>query len=183
MKKQLSNEEIEILDLLSKGKYTYNVMYIGFDHKEERDLWIIEFGNENWNKTRNIRLEYFTGVGHRFIKTSNYKYPKPCYQVSTAHFTKSDNQLINSYFKKNNTIRKPDIYVMQPEIAGVLYCYISDSEAMHESFNDWCDNFGYDKDSISAFNIYQDCCKHGKELYSFFPKETIEKLKAILEDY
>lgn len=51
------------------------------------------------------------------------------------------------------------------------------------SFNDCCGNFGYDNDSINAFNIYQECCKNGKEFYSFFTKETIEQFKAILEDY
>ena len=183
MKKQLTAQEIEILVLLLKGKYTINVMYLGFDHKKEMDSWLIEFGNKNWNKSRNIKLEYYTGVGHRFIKTLNYKYPKPCYRVSNNHLTNNDNRLINNYRKNHNSISTPVIYVMQPEIAGVLHCYISDSEAMHESFNDWCSNFGYDNDSINAFNIYQDCCKNGKEFYSFFPRETIEKFKTILEGY
>lgn len=51
------------------------------------------------------------------------------------------------------------------------------------SFNDCCGNFGYDNDSINAFNIYRECCKNGREFYSFFTKETIEQFKAILEDY
>lgn len=180
--KKLSNQEIEINTLLIQKRYKVNVTYLGFDHKKDMDSWMFEFSNENWPKSKTVRFFYYSGIGHRFIKQSNFKYPKLCYSVT--HVTKHDLKLIQDHCKKYNRLNTSiNTSVMKPEIAGLLYSLILDSEAMHESFINWCANFGYDNDSISNLNLYQECCKVGKEFYSFFPKDTIEEFKKILEDY
>lgn len=53
---------------------------------------------------------------------------------------------------------------IQPERADVIDCLMLDSDALDYSFQDWCDNCGYDSDSISALETYNECCKIGRKL-------------------
>lgn len=53
---------------------------------------------------------------------------------------------------------------IQPERADVVACLVCDSEALDYSFQDWCDNYGCDSDSISALETYNECCKIGRKL-------------------
>ena len=48
-------------------------------------------------------------------------------------------------------------------------------------FEDFCFNFGYDTDSIKAFNIYTECQKQQKELFELIPEEEIrEQIREII---
>ena len=42
-------------------------------------------------------------------------------------------------------------------------------------FEDFCVNFGYDTDSINAFQIYTDCQKQQKELFNLIPEEEVRE--------
>ena len=53
---------------------------------------------------------------------------------------------------------------IQPERAEVIDCLVLDSDALDYSFSDWCDYIGYDSNSISALEIYHECCKIGRKL-------------------
>lgn len=70
-----------------------------------------------------------------------------------------------------------------PCAADVLHNLILDSSALDTSFDYWCSDYGYDTDSISAFNTYQTCCKIAKELRQVFTHTQIETLRGLLEDY
>lgn len=48
-------------------------------------------------------------------------------------------------------------------------------------FENFCMDFGYDTDSIKAFNIYTNCKKQQKELFALIPENDIkEKIKEII---
>ena len=51
------------------------------------------------------------------------------------------------------------------------------------SFNDFCDVFGYNKDSIKALETYKACLKETETYYDMFDKEEREVLRELLEDY
>lgn len=70
-----------------------------------------------------------------------------------------------------------------PTAASVLYCLFSDAEACEMSYQDWCDNFGYDSDSIKALNTYRACEATGHELRKLFDFNTRAKMREILQDY
>lgn len=53
--------------------------------------------------------------------------------------------------------RRNDAANTYPDLWGFINCVISDSDAIHMSFNDWCANFGYDSDSRKALKTYEDC--------------------------
>lgn len=53
----------------------------------------------------------------------------------------------------------------------------------NRSFNDFCNEFGYDEDSIKALEIYKDCKKQTEVYYDMFDSEEREILRELLEDY
>lgn len=53
---------------------------------------------------------------------------------------------------------------IQPDYESVVDCLVVDSNALDYPFQDWCDDFGYDSDSISALETYNECCKMGRKL-------------------
>jgi hypothetical protein len=46
----------------------------------------------------------------------------------------------------------------------LLYCLASDSQAGDLTFEDFCDEFGYDSDSRSAERIHTACQEAGRKL-------------------
>jgi hypothetical protein len=70
-----------------------------------------------------------------------------------------------------------------PTSACVLYALLSDAQACDMSFNDWCTDFGYDADSITALNTYQACCSIGESMRKVFTSEQRAHLATLLEEY
>lgn len=100
----------------------------------------------------------------------NFKPIRQSYYCGLAHVFESTSKLANP-------MPQP------PSAASVLHGMLLDGEAAHNSFNDWCDNYGANNDSISAFNTYQECAKIGAELRRFFSVEQRAHLKGLLEEY
>lgn len=51
------------------------------------------------------------------------------------------------------------------------------------NFDDFCDEFGYDNDSIKTLKIYEGCQKETKAYYDMFDSEEREILNELLQDY
>lgn len=51
-----------------------------------------------------------------------------------------------------------------PTASDLVWAVAIDSEAIDESFSDWCDNFGYSTDSITARSTYKACQRNGERL-------------------
>jgi hypothetical protein len=51
-----------------------------------------------------------------------------------------------------------------PTASDLVWAVVIDSEALNESFKDWCDNFGYTTDSIKARSTYRACQRNGQRL-------------------
>ena len=52
----------------------------------------------------------------------------------------------------------------KPSLDDVLHALVSDATACDESFEDWCDNYGYNSDSRKALAIYLQCQENAKKL-------------------
>lgn len=85
----------------------------------------------------------------------------------------------NRVAQKFTATRKP----ISPRAADVLYCILSDAEAVDYSFSDWCDMFGYDSDSIKSLETYRECEKTGRELRRIFNRDQIAALRDALQDF
>ena len=72
---------------------------------------------------------------------------------------------------------------VRPKNSDVLHSLVWDATSLDESFENWCSNFGYDSDSIHAFNIYRQCCDAGKKLLKLFKQKEIDNIRELLQDY
>ena len=70
-----------------------------------------------------------------------------------------------------NFVKGAGHYGTEPTVEEVLDCLAMDSQGVSgNSFEDWCDEYGYDTDSRKAHRTYRICDRQA------------EKLKALLGD-
>lgn len=161
---QTSTVNDQVTTVLSNAGIKFSITAKGMGLKRDNwdcDGWMLELRS----KGKTEYFDYFTGIGHR-------KYPKGFIVDKTL------NPRCIAYAQQEKN-KKP----VTPEICGIIHSLNIDSQAMCESFPNWCDNYGYDSDSIKALNIYNACCDNAKKYYSVVDRATREKLEVILSDY
>lgn len=120
---------------------------------------------------RSVEFEYFTGLGLRKMPPwgprvqgyDNGPAPRP-------------GTLLHGQWAKQ---AEPQ----DPHPADVLHSLILDSSAADQSFESWCDEFGYDRDSRKALATYEACQQNADKLRKLFTRETLESLTSALQDY
>ena len=133
--------------------FDFSVNHLGLfinDDLSLQDRYII-FINE-------YDFEYFQGIAHReerknFNNGINFK------KLLRMNPKKTKENMI--LYKEN--IDKCSI-VKPLKIDDVLNCLVLDAQSGSECFDDFCDNFGYNQDSIKASEIYNNCKKNAKKL-------------------
>lgn len=123
--------------ILFQGKTTHN--------EWECYQWLITINS--------VSFEYRTGLGHGVLKRG-----KPKGQRQTIW----DSECINK--RPKDSVDAGDSWAVIPKVDDVLNCLFSDALAGSESFNNFCDNFGYSQDSIKALDIYRACMESGSKL-------------------
>jgi hypothetical protein len=66
---------------------------------------------------------------------------------------------------------------------GVVYSLLSDSDSGNQSFRSFCDEFGYNSDSIKDRGIWEACQEIGEDFLRVVGREQIETLRELLQDY
>lgn len=110
-------------------------------------------------------FDYFTGIGHCYTGTSKFKLKPediPVTDKGTEQFL-----LKKAFYKQHSLKFNERIYIQFPEVEDVLECLKLDAECGSMSFSEFCDNFGYSNDSISALNVYRACEETAKKLRGF----------------
>jgi hypothetical protein len=164
---------------LAELQIAYTATYVGQVTKPadgpegkpwECDQWRVTFRREGHiaaSVLREFSTDYFTGLGHRV-------YPKGWW----PHFDKTLTRNTLAWHEQEKR-KKP----VAPDAAGVLHSLCMDAQAANESFSDWCDNYGYSSDSITALNTYQACEKIGREMRAFFGSDVARQLAKLVQDY
>jgi hypothetical protein len=71
-----------------------------------------------------------------------------------------------------------------PTASDLVWAVAIDSEAVDESLKDWCDNFGYTTDSITARSTYKACQRNGERLIKLIGnKEIFSQLVESARNY
>ena len=142
-----------------------------------------------WNVIINdkVNFDFKTGLG--LIETKKLMtFQQP--NISGSKVNSKLNFIVNynnKFYKaiviKNRVDSWLSVTPKMPTKSDILHALILDAEALDDSFINWCDNFGYDSDSIKALNIYNLCCEYGKKLKSCFSNEEIKNIAEQLQDY
>lgn len=130
----------------------------------ECDRWSVLFKKSEVQET----FEYFTGIGHRVINDRHY------YEI------KNDKRLPSN--NKRHQMEKVS-FPFPPFAAAVLYCLVLDSSANDQSFDNWCEEYGYSNDSMKAFKTYQQCCETAEKMRKIFTREQAQYISELLQDY
>ncbi len=183
----INEQDIAVAKFLEDNNIVYKSVYL-LDCSKGSE-WQHDLFNVSFIKGSNlINTEFKTGLGHRIPKpkkvTSVCKYNKELKKANIEkglHLIKEDFRLSGGY--KNTFYSGGSCFAVSPTAASVLYSLLLDSDCGHELFEDFCDNFGYDQDSIKALEIYKACQKNAKQLNNMFTQKQLEELRELLEDY
>lgn len=66
-----------------------------------------------------------------------------------------------------------------PDVGEVLGCVARDGEAINQTFEDWCGEFGYDSDSRKAEETYNACIAEGRKLRRILTPAQISQLAEL----
>lgn len=159
--------EITVDALLASFGVTYGAIYRGvkanaLGGKSDMDQWSVSFTKGDGREAHE-EFDYYTGLGHREIVRG----------LKAMRFPGAEHK------NGNWQVAKP----VSPPAAGVLSCLLLSMEALDTSFRNWCDDFGYDNDSIKARDLYDECQKEGEKLERVFNRDQIEQLREALQDY
>lgn len=131
----------------------------------ECDQWSCVFTGED---RRPLVSTYYTGIGHRVLT--------PMGQLEVKRAGKSSIRHIES-------IKRQHSKAVAPHAAGVLHSLLSDASSGEQNFHDWCDDLGFDKDSIKAQKAYNECCDTLTRMRAFFTGTERAEMQEILQDY
>ena len=177
----LNEQDIAVAEYLKSIPVSFKATLIQELHVKDNDWqcdkWVINLGN-------NETFDYYTGVGHRTSKlVPKGSRNKP--NTSRPEYIKARKSLppqSRMTIYEHNKL-KANEHLTVPTSASVLYSLLMDAECGNETHGDFCDNFGYDRDSIKGRRIYLACQETGEQVRKIFTQEQIEKLTNLLEDY
>jgi hypothetical protein len=119
-------------------------------------------------------FEYSCGIGHR-IELDRFKRDE--FKKLMNKNPKKDKANLYLYIDQLKKVSKPKPL----NIDDILYSLVLDSQASLETFDDFCDNFGYDNDSIKANEIYKACQKNAKKVKTFI--KDLHIASELFQDY
>ena len=70
-----------------------------------------------------------------------------------------------------------------PKVADVMYSLLTDASAEQRNFYEWCSDYGYSLDSISALNAYRANLDTAHALHKCFSDELLAELRDLLAEY
>lgn len=141
-----------------------------------RDVWSCTLHFQG--KTMNT--EFKTGIGHRVLA----KYVKR----SGERFSLNNNLVVaysseeaaakNMLVLPRHTEGEKKGVIKGPSVADVISCLLHSVGCIEMSFANWVEEYGYDKDSLSALKTYLHCQEEADKVYKFL-NETVEELRYL----
>lgn len=174
----INDTDRQVAALLKSKGIKFSVHYTHFDRDSQMDKFIITFTG-----FKSETFDYMMGTGHRVDTSKSYPYNRLNHKQLKA--LKDLRNLIDQKtvsFPLDGSPNSSQLAVA-PTQASVLYCLLSDIDCGADTFQDFCDNLGYDSDSMSAHKIYLACQENGHKLRNVLNNNTIEQLQELLQDY
>ena len=110
-------------------------------------------------QAREMITTFKMGLGHRIVDKSKL-FELKTYGLGRYAGKKIPYEIKNRY----RTILEKFSKAVNPEVADVLYCLLSDAFCGQDTFEVFCVNYGYDTDSRKALEIYLACQKTEQDL-------------------
>jgi hypothetical protein len=166
MAKQINPIETAITEYLKAQGVTFMAVGGVASNRDgwECDAWLCKFQRQG----KEMFSDFYTGTGHRQLTKAG--------EFELRRAGKSSARYLESIKARHSV-------AVAPHVASVLHSLLLDSSSAEQNFHDWCDDFGYDKDSIKAQGIYNACCETLTKMRSFFTGTERQAMQEILQDY
>lgn len=130
------------------------------------------------NILSNIRINVQESFKTQEDLNDEWKRTANKWQVRLIYF---DKEFVTDYYMGSGLVDKMG-RPKKPTVKGVLYSMIMD-DVSNMNFDDFCNEFGYDNDSIKALETYKACEKQTQAYYNMFDSEEREALQELLKNY
>jgi hypothetical protein len=161
--------------LMSENGITVTLTHLHVD-------WFDDEGKKNVNpmdkwyalieyRGKSFGTFYSTGMGHRVFQ----KFPGGSvrWERKGDKYYRDGKLLSLAEMIKLNHLRLPK---EGPKVDEVLHCLLNDSQSGSESFRDFCDNYGMDRDSLSGLKTYLACQETRDALIRMFGGSFLSQL-------
>lgn len=145
---------------------TKNIGLFVDDNLWVHDKWIVIINGQDF--------EYKTGIGYREALNIHVKQK---FQDTKNRNPKQEKSNLLLYIDELNKVSKPKPL----NIDDVLYSLILDSQYAFNSFDDFCQELGYDEDSRKAFEVYQTMQKNAKKVKTFI--SNLDEATELFQDF
>lgn len=173
----INDQDRQVSKFLSDNNIKVAHQFIGYDSNVNGQDWKAD---RFLIKFKDTEFSFNVGIGNRLESSTKDKTALSELKAMYSNCNKVLYSVDHIPVKYDKTVRT---LAVAPTPASVLFCLLSDAEASDYSFDDWCDMLGHSDDSLSALNIYKECCKIGKSLLKVFSRDQIEQLREMLQDY
>ena len=119
-------------------------------------------------------FKYFQGIGHRTPKAGSLKIEGQKYLNMRV---KKDVESHKIYITKLNSLTN----VKPLNIDDILYSLVLDAQSGSLNFDDFCEDFGYNDDSIKHLEIYKKCIENLKKVRKL--GFNIDEATELFQDY
>lgn len=181
----MSNEiETNVAALVASYGVTFEAEYRGIKKnalggKSDTDQWLCIFTKDS-RPNEPEEFDFYTGMGCRAKPTKNdYIFAAREFQGLSENDRKGLTSYGRRYLAEVEKLRKPQ----KPEVASVLHSLMLDMDACEMSFEEWCNELGFNSDSIKDQAVYFECQKSGDKLKKIFTHAQFEELREALQDY
>ena len=159
--------ESAVSTLMMESGISWTISYIGQEKPDEWDCdsWVFVLKSGKVSE----RFDYRTGLGHRGIHKTNSTWYR--------------RDLKENHRSRHAHILREWARPVKPQIAGLVYSIIMDSQASNMSFAQWCDEFGMDTDSRKALATYEACQIGADKFAKLASPTTRAKLAELLAEY
>lgn len=144
--------------------------------------WRLAISNERGHI---LITEYSEGIGH-FINTMGQRRTLDLESIIHNITGKASTLPYGNFVGYEKLLTKRvtrnglQLKVSPPDMLHVLESLALDATALHQSFEDWASDCGYDTDSRKAYAIWEACCESARKLIrlGLDPEKLREELEA-----
>lgn len=137
---------------------------IGRKHTYLQDKWNITVSY----KLKSYSTSYFAGIGNRELIRAVKKEGNRYY-----------NRMLDQFKTELEACRAQWLKLINPNIADVMHCLLIDARCSEGTFEDFCDELGYNSDSIKDLNTYLACQKTRNGMIRMLGRELFEELSQL----
>lgn len=160
---------METLSKTLNKSFDFKTTHVGLfldDTLWSHDKWIVVIEGQTF--------DYSTGIGHRIEKD---RFTRDKFNSIMNKNPKKTKENLTLYNQELNEVSR----VKPLEIDTVLYSLLSDADCGQMLFDDFCNELGYDTDSIKHNEIYKACQTNAKKVRTFI--KDLDAVKELFQDY